>query len=313
MHMFFNKFTTLSTVYFSNMASSEDDDDHIRLVDEDDSHHWVPIQQTEQDGQGMDFPELTPTPSLPMSPIPSTSAYAPEHKTWNSIIDEHNALLSNKATMDRRKFNKSVLILLNKTIALVKETLLSNTIMAPNVIPWHNQNAAFSKYRDILLNDKEIKSEELVEQIVFFVNQNMSPLLTADERKEELQKKSLALLQDLSPQMSIKLAPIVKSYIARQFGVNIEDMLAEVSLPELSLQDKTAMYTRMIDNFLDDVGCISFAFSNRRLLGNIAPVDLWFLTFFAFVTVRRCRGDNLLMLGCVGKSQRFFLNFSITF
>ena len=30
--------------------------------------------------------------------------------------------------------------------------------------------------------------------------------------------------------------------------------------------------------------------------------DVWFLTFFACVTARRARGDNILQLGCTGNS-----------
>lgn len=273
-----------------NMKCGKDVDDDD---DDDDNHFWLPIER-EQDGQGVLF---SPTPSL-SSPVASTSTQLPPCE-WSRAIQEYGVLLSNKASMDRRKFNKSILVLLNKVIHLAKVHLQQNTF----ALKWQNPEEAFGEYRHDLLNAKEMKSEELVERVVAYVNQGLPTLLTADERKEELEKKSIALLQDLSPQMSIKLAPIVKSYISRQFGCAIDDMLAEVCLPELSLRDKTAMYTRMINNFLDDPSCLSFALSNRQLLGNITPVDLWFLTFFAFVTVRRCRGDNLLMLGCVGKSS----------
>lgn len=291
------------------MATNMNNDDEINMSDEDDSRHWLPINASQQDGQGMFFPDVTLSPS---SSLPSTSAnptptLPSSFNTWDSVFAEHAALLSNKSTMDRRKFNKSVMLLLNKAIALAKST----TVVSPQpmmgvsnnnrAIMWQDPKVVFGEFRDILLSKNEKKSEELVERLVTFVNQSLSPLLTADEHKEELQRKSVALLQDLSPQMSIKLTPVIKSYIARQFGSNLEDMLAEVSLPEMSLQDKTNLYTRMINRFLDDVGCTSFAFSSRRLLGNISPVDLWFLTFFSFVTVKRCRGDNLLMLGCVGE------------
>jgi hypothetical protein len=41
---------------------------------------------------------------------------------------------------------------------------------------------------------------------------------------------------------------------------------------------------------------------NPKMLGKIAPVYMWFLTFFDYATCRRVRGDNLLQLGCVGLS-----------
>jgi len=265
----------------------------------DDDEHWLPITYDEStDGQEMVFPDLTPSPTPPTTPLPSISTAAPTQNAWCSLINDHASLLSSQATMDRRKFNKSVMALLNKAIILAKEHINSSPHSMQQL--WPDPRAMFGEFRLMLLNDKEMASEDMVEKIVNFVQQSISPLLTADERKEELQKKSVALLQDLSPQMSIKFTPIIKSYIARQFGSDMDDMLAEICLPEMSLKEKTSLYTRMLTNFLDDVGCLSFAFSNRRLLGNVTPVDLWFLTFFAFVTARRCRGDNLLMLGCVG-------------
>ena len=111
----------------------------------------------------------------------------------------------------------------------------------------------------------------------------------------------MSFLIELSPQLGIKAGAAVKSYISRLFGSDIDELLAEVRLPEMSLRDKTDMYTRMFENLMDDPRCVSFAASNIQLLGQLEPVDIWFLTFFAFVTVKRSRGDNLLMLGCVGK------------
>ena len=63
----------------------------------------------------------------------------------------------------------------------------------------------------------------------------------------------------------------------------------------------------MLENFLGDTTSISFAVTNRKMMGNLLPADLWFLTFFSMVTTRRCRGDNLLMLGLVGKDVYLIL------
>ena len=114
-------------------------------------------------------------------------------------------------------------------------------------------------------------------------------------------------MSELSPQISIKLSPIIKSTISRQFGADIEDMLAEVLLPEMSVRDKSNLYSKMLENFLGDTTSISFAVTNRKMMGNLLPADLWFLTFFSMVTTRRCRGDNLLMLGLVGKDVYLIL------
>lgn len=256
--------------------------------------YWLPIEDN---------------PSCSLSPTPSTNV-EPLH-SLPSLIQAHQILVQNKPNMDRRTFNKNALSLLNQTMGMLQHFLLLNpspsapptaSLTRPQNDPqWDQLKEALGEFRTLLLNDKEMASEELVERVVNYINPTLSPLLTADERREELQKKCMAFVHDLSPQLSLKVGPLVKSCITRQFGAGIEDMLAEVRLPEMSLKDKTQMYSRMLHHFLDDATSISFACSNRQLLGQLLPVDLWFLTFFAFVTSKRCRGDNLLMLGCVGE------------
>lgn len=260
------------------------EDDKFDSLENDDPSHWMPIQH-----------------SLPSSPTPFQSL--------QSLFQAHQSLLQNQPNMDKRTFNKNVLNLFHQTMSALQQYVNANPTPPP-ILPirppdnqWDHLKEALGEFRTLLLNSKEMASEELVERVVQYISQTLSPLLTADERREELQKKCLAFVHDLSPQLSLKVGPLIKSCIARQFGVGIEDMLAEVRLPEMSLKDKTQMYTRMLHSFLGDSGSISFACSNRQLLGNLLPVDLWFLTFFAFVTAKRCRGDNLLMLGCVGKSS----------
>ena len=116
-----------------------------------------------------------------------------------------------------------------------------------------------------------------------------------------LLKRSIAFVAELSPQLSIKIAPVIRSCVARMFDSALENLFAEIRMPEMPLREKSLMYCRMLSNFLDHPECVSFAATNKSLLGRITPVDIWFLTFFACVTTRRMRGDNLLQLGCVGE------------
>ena len=80
-------------------------------------------------------------------------------------------------------------------------------------------------------------------------------------------------------------------------------MFVEIKMPEVPLKKKWLLYRRMLSRLLDDDSCVTFAATNRPLLGQLASRDLWFLTFFAMVTSRRVRGDNLLQLGVVGNGQ----------
>jgi len=237
----------------------------------------------------------------PSRGIASTSAQAND-MDWPAFIQEYDALMMNKGKIDSRRFNFEALVLLNKSVATIRS--MKGVFAKPSPgLPYSQGDTeeAFGEFRRLLLTAKDMASEVLVEKVVAFVNQGLSPLMTADERKEELQKKTISFISGLSPQMSIKTTPIVKSYIAQMFGSDLDDLLGEVRLPEMSLKEKTHIYTRMFENFFDHSRCISFAATNKQLLGDLDPADVWFLTFFAFVTVKRSRGDNLLMLGCVGE------------
>jgi len=227
---------------------------------------------------------------------------------WAAYIQEYDTIMMNKSKMDRRRFNEKAILLLSRGVATIRSMngVYTNSLFAPAYSS--NQDLEdFGEFRKLLLTTKDVVSETLVEKVVAFVNKGLSPLLTTDERKEELQKKSIAFISALSPQISIKTIPIVKSYIAQLFGSDLDDLLAEVRLPEMSLKEKTQMYTRMFENFFDHSQCLSFAVTNKQLLGDLTAADVWFLTFFAFVTVKRSRGDNLLMLGCVGECKSIVL------
>jgi len=306
--------------------------DTMDLEDGYDPEHWLPIDSVPTAAAAAtaainDNQELTNDNLIePSSPVPSTSSgnimSTVQPPTWQSLLQAHQTLLHNKTHMDKRKFNKQVFELLCQTMFCINYHVQTSSMSVqqqqqpPTPPPtttttspgyqshtdWGHLKEALSNFRESLLNDKEVESEQLVEQVVTFISRTLSPLLTADEKREELQKKCVAFVQELSPQLSIKVGPIIKCYIARKFGASIDDLLAEVHLPEMAVQEKTKMYTRMLNNFLGDTGCLSFACSNRQLMGNILPVDLWFLTFFSFVTARRCRGDNILMLGCSGET-----------
>jgi len=117
-------------------------------------------------------------------------------------------------------------------------------------------------------------------------------------------KKSIDFIQELSAALRLKVEPIVKSCVSQRFDSKMDYMFAEINLPEMDIKEKAILYRRMLANFIDNDHCISFATTNRRLLGKLTPKDVWFLTFFACVTARRSRGDNLLQLGCVGNALK---------
>ena len=260
-------------------------------------------------------------------PIPGTAAAS---LSWVELLRQHQALLASKGKVNGRKFNKTALDLLNYCASKVTQhpglfhdssSLLDGSSKWQQTGPfpstssaalatagaggskspqWEGEKEALSEFRSLLLNAKEIQSEEMTARVVAYVEKGLPALLTADEKRDLLLKRSLAFVQELSPQLSLKMGPVIRSYVHQIFDTELENLFATIRMPERSARDKALQYRRMFTRFLDDRSCVTFACTNKALLGKLPPRDVWFLTFFAFVTSRRVRGDNLLQLGCSG-------------
>ena len=271
----------------------------------------------------------SPQHNLTSTPMPDLATVV----SWSDLFREHAALIESKGKVNARRFNKTALEMLNSCIGLARQGLSGGIVVPPatsralsrasssahssssaaplasafpETAEWASEKASLIDFRTLLLNTKELASEDLVQRVCQYIQQGLPPLLTADEKKEQLLRRSLAFLQELGPALSIKTAPIVKSHVSRLFDSQLDSLFAEIRMPEMSLRDKALVYRRMLFKLLDDDHCVMFAATNRLLLGKLDPADLWFLTFFAFVTTRRVRGDNLLQLGCVGKCTNHF-------
>jgi len=225
-------------------------------------------------------------------------------KPWSDLIQRHTLLIQQKGKIDNRQFNKLALELLNALATKARRlSLLTEEGSSPQTSTsdqWASEKAALIHFRAQLLSQKEQDSEVLVARVVDYMQTQLPPLMTADERKEALLKKSLAFVLELSPQLSLKTAPVIRTYVDRLFDSQLNDLFAEIRMPEMPVWEKALMYRRMLSNFLDDDRCITFAATNKSLLGKLTPRDLFFLTFYASVTSRRHRSDNLLQLGLTG-------------
>jgi len=264
----------------------------------------------------------TPLPSHNVTKSKGTKSQKPAEDwsslSWDDLVNRHSTLMAQKGIMDNRQFNKKAIQLLSAFAAHAPPQPQTGTnhsgasaaVVTSNGANWDSEKQALQHFRSMLLNQKEMASEELVARVVQYIEGQLSPLLTADEKKETLLKKSLAFMLELSPQLSIKTAPVIRSYVSRQFDAQLDNLFAEIRMPEMPLRDKALLYRRMFSNVFDDDRCVSFAACNKSLLGKTTIRDLYFLTFYACVTSRRHRGDNLLQLGCVGGSgstATFFL------
>jgi len=159
------------------------------------------------------------------------------------------------------------------------------------------------EYKSILLNQRELTGEEMVAKIMDHVEQRLPPDMSADEKRQALYRGIMDKLNELSASLQIRLGPIAKSLMQFRQNRDMNELFAEVQLPELNLKEKSLLYGRMLFRLLDDPAYVSYATTNPKLLGKLAPKDVWFLTFFAFVTCKRTKGDNLLQLGCCGISS----------
>ena len=159
------------------------------------------------------------------------------------------------------------------------------------------------EYKSILLNQRELTGEEMVAKIMDHVEQRLPPDMSADEKRQALYRGIMDKLNELSASLQIRLGPIAKSLMQFRQNRDMNELFAEVQLPELNLKEKSLLYGRMLFRLLDDPAYVSYATTNPKLLGRLAAKDVWFLTFFAFVTCKRTKGDNLLQLGCCGISS----------
>lgn len=154
-----------------------------------------------------------------------------------------------------------------------------------------------------MLNRRELTGEELVAKIMSHVEKRLPVHLSADESRQALFRGVFDKLNDFSASLQVRLGPIAKSLMLFCQNRDMNELFAEVQLPELSVKEKSIIYSRMLSKLLEDPASVSYTTSNPKLLGNVAARDVWFLTFFSFVTCKRSKGDNLLQLGCSGVSS----------
>jgi hypothetical protein len=160
-----------------------------------------------------------------------------------------------------------------------------------------------TEYTMRILNDREVSSDELVTRIVAMVEAQIPQHLDAEEKRQTLERAVLAKLSAASSCLKLKLAPLAKAYMNQREDEEMDGLFYNMIVPQMTRREKAMIYGIMFARFMDDDDCVSFATGNPRMLGRVAAVDIWFLTFFVFVTCRRIRGDNLLQLGCTGISS----------
>ena len=115
-----------------------------------------------------------------------------------------------------------------------------------------------------------------------------------DEVQEKISHQSIVLSHRTSPLVQIMLEQRVKQVLDSTF--------VKVQCGEQDFKTMVENYSKCFSKWVDSESCVSFKACNKTLLGNLPAKDAWILTFFAFCTNQRTKGDNLLQLGLSGCS-----------
>ena len=146
-------------------------------------------------------------------------------------------------------------------------------------------------------------TEEFLREIINEVSANLSGHLTESERTAQITKKVIDRLHIVSSNLVVRLNTLVKTMVEHDSSLLLDDNLANISVPELSLQEKVHIYCRMFNAFISDPECVSFRVANQSVLGNLTCEMVFILTLFSFATCRRVRSDGILCLVVSGKSS----------
>lgn len=120
--------------------------------------------------------------------------------------------------------------------------------------------------------------------------------LSADEYREIVLTEAGEQLHRSSIMLAHKYGPIMKQYIAEEYDSMVYSSLATVEVPEKSVLCMSSQYLACFKAFIEATDCLSFATGNPKLLGKVAPADVFVLTFFAMITCKRTKNDNTLQL-----------------
>jgi hypothetical protein len=158
--------------------------------------------------------------------------------------------------------------------------------------------------RDMLkdvLSRRDLSLEALLKRTVEELRPH-SGTSAADEASQQWMEEASTKISDVSLTLSHRLAPLLQHMLSQKLHRSLTESYAVVPAPKVDHLDMAIRYRTCFNLWVDASDCVSFQALNTRLLGNLSVKDYFILTAFAFATVRRVKGDNVLQLGCVGSS-----------
>ena len=151
-----------------------------------------------------------------------------------------------------------------------------------------------------LITAREIVTESFLKDVVDSLPDppNSSAVEMAKAWKDEARKR----IGDLSVTLSHRVQPIVHLMLEQKLANSMDKSFSTIQTVEPPMYDMVIKYRNCFNTWVDADACVSFKATNTKLLGNLNTKDAYILTFFAFLTCKRAKNDNLLQLGLVGST-----------
>jgi len=149
--------------------------------------------------------------------------------------------------------------------------------------------------RKSLLNKRDLLTENFLQQLMDDVESSLPEHMTDAEKSEEMSKYVMSKLHEIGSILAVKFNGLVKTMVDYRKSQNFVQELATISVPEISVKEKTEVYKRMFFRFLDS-DSVSYRVLNACYLGGLTHEELFILTYFVFATCQRSRGDGILQL-----------------
>jgi hypothetical protein len=151
-----------------------------------------------------------------------------------------------------------------------------------------------------LITAREQITETFLKEIIDTLPEppNTSAVELARAWKDEARKR----IGDMSVTLSHRVQPIVQLLLEEKLAKTMDKSFLTVEIAEPLLEDMANRYKKCFNIWIDASQHVSFKATNTRLLGNVSAKDMYILTYFAFLTCKRAKCDNILQLGLVGCS-----------
>ena len=148
-----------------------------------------------------------------------------------------------------------------------------------------------------ILSNKDRDIEEFIRTFVnqdFTSNQNAT---AADlSGQQSLEKAQQNLCEQGGIVLAHKLWPIMKDMFVQFESMKISKLFAEVEAEEEDLYEMANCYATLFEQYINDDESVRFQAHNLDLLKNVHIKDAFVLIYYAMLTTKRTRSDNILQL-----------------